>query len=336
MNKRGEGIQFNWIFVIIAGAIILGFFTMFVFKYIDLQVAKENVEISRMFSNTILALEGSSSGGGFVIPSYEDSAFNKIKMYANVAYNCSEEEASFIINNEEMSKQTLLDELVFSPDKMYINKLNTWIYPWKHPFFISNVIYLAPPEKKFFIVYDSSTQTYVDNLDIVGDYLVKDAFSITTTMNKEQIKGDYVGVIWITQTKPSIDFIKGLSKEHKKFSFVYINEKTHKVTFYENGKYGDEFDYIGDALLFGAIFSESSKSYSCSLERAKKRLKSVTKIINGRIDLVSKDETTEGCGIAYSSMKSLLDSFSSGNYFSETDILKMNDNIIGKGCNFAF
>jgi len=44
MNKRGQGVQFNWIFVIVAGAIILGFFVMFIFKFVELQEKRQDVQ----------------------------------------------------------------------------------------------------------------------------------------------------------------------------------------------------------------------------------------------------------------------------------------------------
>ena len=37
MGKRGQGMQFNWIFVVVAGAIILAMFTGFAVKYFDLR-----------------------------------------------------------------------------------------------------------------------------------------------------------------------------------------------------------------------------------------------------------------------------------------------------------
>ena len=47
MNKRGQGIQFNWIFVVIAGVIFLAFFAFFGARYYDLEQSKENAKFLR-------------------------------------------------------------------------------------------------------------------------------------------------------------------------------------------------------------------------------------------------------------------------------------------------
>jgi hypothetical protein len=332
-DKKGIGIQFNWIFVIISGAIILAFFSLFVFKYIDLQVAKEDVQISRLLSDTVLALEGASSGGGFVIPAYSDGAF-KIGVYANVNYTCARDEVSFTINDEPLSKQTLLDEVVFAPDRMYVNAINTWIYPWDYPYFNSNFIYLSPKEKRFFIYYDSSTEEYVQELALVDDFIVQEAFNVELIRSDDAIEGDDVKLVWFG-AKPSNQKIKDWNKEFESFEIIQVNPVTNKVAFYENG--WKEEHYWGDALLFGAVFSDSYEIYSCGYERSLKRLNSVTRVINGRVDLISRDETSEGCSTAYSSLQNVLTDF--GNNPNEelmNEVIRGNDNLVGKGCNFAF
>src|SRR3989344_492420 len=73
MNKRGEGEQFNWIFVIVAGSILLGFFVLFTFKYVELEEPKitfylvkdssseefvENLDISSAFRTEVVDSRG--------------------------------------------------------------------------------------------------------------------------------------------------------------------------------------------------------------------------------------------------------------------------------------
>ena len=74
MEKKGQGDQFNWIFIIIAGAVILGFFTMFIFRYIELEEKKQDIETVKFFSVGIISASSKVQvgSGGAAIDSQAD------------------------------------------------------------------------------------------------------------------------------------------------------------------------------------------------------------------------------------------------------------------------
>ena len=87
MDKKGDGEQFNWIFVIIAGSIILGFFVLFVFKFVELQEKRHDVKAVRFLGESVI---GASSklqvgSGGAAIDSNEDEGL-RFGFYTNLEH----------------------------------------------------------------------------------------------------------------------------------------------------------------------------------------------------------------------------------------------------------
>ena len=157
-NKKAQGEQFNWIFVIIAGAVILAFFGVFTMKYVQLKELQQNIDIGRNFGKSIDILQNSPIVGRERGESIDDNdkadegAF-RIGVAAEMEYYCTEEgDAKIFFNGEDRYPQTLQKEILFAPSKMKINSLDLWVLPYYFPFFITNVVYLSDPRADYFFV----------------------------------------------------------------------------------------------------------------------------------------------------------------------------------------
>src|SRR3989338_7298406 len=169
MNKKGEGEQFNWIFVIVAGSIILGFFIMFTFKYVELQEKRQDVDTVRFFGGKVIAASSrlQVGSGGAAIDSNEQEGL-RFGYNVNLGYRCSVNESAIIINKGDNAWYKLKDEVVFMDSSMKVNSLDLWILPWNYPFFVTNFIYLGDPKTTFYLVWDGSTKEFVENLDVTS------------------------------------------------------------------------------------------------------------------------------------------------------------------------
>src|SRR3989338_7107885 len=100
MNKKGEGEQFNWIFVIVAGAIILGFFIMFTFKYIELQEKRQDVDTVRFLGGKVLSASSKLEVGSgcAAVDSNEPGEGLRFGYNVNLGYSCSGKESLVLIN----------------------------------------------------------------------------------------------------------------------------------------------------------------------------------------------------------------------------------------------
>jgi len=114
-------IQFNWIFIVIVGAIILLFFTGFAMKYKDLQEQKQEIIFLNNFDKALTNLQ--SSG-------FRTSTSLDLPMDINV--DCD----SIYVNERHETSN-----LFFSSPSLK-NDVYIWYYPFEYPFIVTNFYFL--------------------------------------------------------------------------------------------------------------------------------------------------------------------------------------------------
>src|SRR3990167_6878500 len=119
--KRGQGAQFNWIFILFAGIIVLGFFSVFIFKYIELENKKASFRIVRNFNEQLNLLETSSVFGGDLI---------RLGVVTKLDFICSGDDSLVTVNDEKELTLNLGDKIVFAPNSIRDKNLGGWVYEW--------------------------------------------------------------------------------------------------------------------------------------------------------------------------------------------------------------
>ncbi len=330
MDKRGQGEQFNWIFVIIAGAIILGFFMMFTFKYIQLQEKRQDVETVRFLGEGILGVSSKLQvgSGGAAIDSNDQESGIRLGTLVDLGFICNDKDATILINGGENAYYNLDDEIVFMDNKIKLKPedgIDLWILPWNYPFHITNFIYLANSKAKFYVVYDTSSQEFVNDLDLSSIFDI----SVVTQNQLDDIKINNK-VIFFTNQKPSENDIKKL-KKNKEINFVYVNLQNNEVSFFDND-WSEPIKYYNLEQLYGAMFSNDKSNFECNVERALERVKVVAKGYSERARLLGQLDKREGC--QYSQISNALSQYSDGK-FELQEIIKQ-QNLAGAGCIWIF
>ena len=133
MNKKGVEITFNWIFVAVAGAILLMFFIYFAWKQIDLFNTLGINEVVLGIDNEINAFSTSGSSNKIV----------QIPSGVSFKFSCGE------VVYETSKKDTL--RLIYGDDILRDNYV-LWTRSWNFPFFIDNLYYASKSEKNFYVI----------------------------------------------------------------------------------------------------------------------------------------------------------------------------------------
>jgi hypothetical protein len=330
MQKKGMSVQFNWIFVIVAGVIILGFFVLFTVKYIELQDMKQNADVSKLFTNTLVYLEGQEAGAGYSIDSSSNLAF-KVGYFINLNYQCDEDSAGILINNVSNSYLPLNEEILFAPSNMQVNALDTWVLPWNYPYFVSNFVYLSSPGKKFYIKYDYNSYDFARELRINRQA----EFDVELVNDLDEVKGDDVTVLWISDVEPSLSYIKKLSNNVSNFNFMRFKPVKVKedyvvgiLDFYEDKKV-QSFKVYGEEVLYGAMFAEEADTFSCVYDRLMKRFDWGTEVFISRLDLLTRAD--QGCATIYGTSKPILNGFKENPALID-EVVKLNRKVMGESC----
>jgi hypothetical protein len=348
MLKKGMlGEQFNWIFVIVAGVMLLTFFIVFTVKYINLQEDRMDVDVARSLSLRFFGLAQSHAAGGLIIDDTEGGAYSFNPGHdVQLRYTCLGDVGEIVINgNEEFARMKVTEEIVFAPTAMSISSIDTWVYPWNHPFFVSNFIFLSPPERTYYFIGDHAT---LSNFDMYS----KVQFNVQPETNLNSIisdlKGDGRVVIFQNGGNPG-SYTSGLIQLTEKFKFfsaLYVDLTNEQVYFFKEDEWSgalpyysfvDEAGVSNDALLYSAIFSDSDLTYECGLNKAMKRLQTVSVIYALRLNLFAQTDPTPGCPMAYGSMKSQLGNFVNDPKKESAQVLNnLNNGLVGSGCKVAF
>ena len=207
MNKKGMEITFNWIFVIIAGSILLMFFIYFAWKQIGLFNEIGINEITSNINNEIDAFAVGVSSNKVV----------ELPKEVILSFKCGE------VFFKDARKDTL--RLIYG-EGIFKNNFNLWTAAWNFPFKIDNLYYASDLSRRFIIIGD---ENFFFN--------IPDKFPKFNSFNSEIKKNDVI--VDFTNSNFNIRL-----KENK---VLVVDKLKNLITFYPENKkeefYGEAMIY---------------------------------------------------------------------------------------------
>jgi hypothetical protein len=296
-NKKAQAeAQFNWIFVLIVGGVILLFFTAIVLK-------QKSVSEQKLSANIVSDLE-SIFTGAYVS---KDTSHLLDVPKLDVDFDCSRFYLGQV--NKPLGKQ-----IVFAPSKIKGTQVLTWTLEWNFPFKVVNFLLITSPEMRYVFVYDDSDSLAVDLASSINDSLPdglnfefykysSDFFSSITDKNNYKVRfvfiGDFKNVLGTGDFFPlKLSSMGG--QDLTALLVVPSQQPVKEIYFYRST--GSAFELVGDVSyaldfvqqgeqredlpsLFGAIFTDDHEFYDCAMRKAFERL--------GFVADVYKDKTSQ-------------------------------------------
>jgi hypothetical protein len=269
--------QFHWIFILIAGGLILAFF---------FTVAQRQRAISQERLQLTLATDIENIFTGAIVS--KGTAQSLPVPPQGIVFECTEGcECMFRI---ERAPRSFGDKSIFAPELLKERKIKVWAQELKLPYRATNFLYLTNPNIKYYFVHDEGDKTLLQQLTKNIPLLREDeelvAFmdyeNITTTQITALKAEEYehIKFVFLNANPPTLD------DSFRKQSFSAIKIDQQGVAFYE--KDGTRFrnvrtlSYIGLPSLYAAIFSHDHIMYSCGLRTAFRKLSYVSKLYADR------------------------------------------------------
>lgn len=285
MKKRGViEIQFNWIFVMIAGAIILLFFTMMVSKQRDVSEVRSQINFQNNLQTILVGAEIDKNTLNVVnVPNRE------------IEYSCE----GFSI----ASLGSFNQRVTFAPNliKSKTRQIITLSLDWRVPFRATNFLYVTSPEVKYYVVVDdNSDDGSIGNhlFNLLPEKLDKEIITAMPTINEGNYK---VKFIFFTthSTLPSTFDI-----DDEDVGAIRINGELDgigDISFYKGGTFSldGNAEYLKKEMLLGAVFAENKEIYDCQVEKAKESLSKVADVYLKRIEEIVSDYGSDNCGTMY-------------------------------------
>ena len=274
MEKRGVlEVQMHWIFVIIAGAIILTFFIGIVAK--QRSIARKELifditnDLDLLISVTNIA-EGSVTK--IDIPDIE------------INFDCRDYWV-------EGQKKSLQAKPVFAHDEIKGNQILLWTLAWKMPFKVDNFLYVTSPQIRY-VFYQPPSGLYAS----IPDKISRERASNLADLND---KGNYKIKFILFNKQPLELAFPGWIKKYDTIT-VSVYEDENKIEYYSYKrdrweKQGTTF-YLGEPSMIGSFFTDNIDDYNCIMDKAVRELNIISKIYAERTGLLDESNV---CPIYY-------------------------------------
>jgi hypothetical protein len=293
-KKATIEVQFNWIFVLIVGAIILVFFFGFIQKQRSLSEQK--------ISYTLLSdIESIATGAGVTKGTAQSVKMPK----RGIDFECTEE-CLCTFSSGEINKP-FHDKIMFTPTEIYGTELIMWTKEWKFPFRVTNFVYATSPSVMYFLVYSESSTNSVKLMKTVDSLLPEKVQRIKIKFDElpEAKNENYAEVRFIFLDIPDPEAVFDPSFKETKLTALAVYPNTGQLIFYDQlvknqltFEAKDSY-YFGDASMFGAMFSGDVKLYECNMKTAFERMRYISRVYKERMIFLQASMADSPCAAHY-------------------------------------
>ena len=257
-GKKGFELQFHWIFILIAGGLILAFFFSVATKQKSISQEKLELTLATDIEN-ILAGAIASRGTAQELPVPPQG----------MAFECTEGcECRFRI---ERAAKNFGDKPIFAPAFLKDKDLTVWALEMKMPYRVTNFLYITNPNIKYYFVYNEESKQFLEQITKGIPPLIQYEKITQQQMTSVKEEGYQHTKFILLNTEPTT-----LHDSFKKTGTSAIKIDDKGITFYE--KDGTKFkkvkylSYAGMPTLYAAIFAEDYTMYECGLKTAFRKL----------------------------------------------------------------
>jgi len=276
-KKRGFEIQFNWIFVLIAGTAILLFFTVIAVKQRSLSETSAKATVLKSVDAIITSASVSTdTTDQLTIPN------------SNIEVQCN---SVSLGSGVSKSYQNLI---LFSPSLIKGDKIVWQTMPFSAPFRATNLLYMTGQQVRYIIIGANAPNSLAGRVvKSLTSYLGKEFYqeyqheNIKNT-NNYKVKFIFFDNLNIKDNNFPSSLVKMQDSDVTAIKIIG-NEEKGNVEFYQknsqNGKWNSKGSspYFGKSSLIGAIYADNKEMYECNMINAIKKLNVVNKIYTNRL-----------------------------------------------------
>ncbi len=155
---------------------------------------------------------------------------------------------------------------LFAPERLDGQELYAWSYTWQLPYPITEFLYVA--DRDTMLVIDNTTSGASDAVDAFLQDL-PDGFTINVTQTgqlQERPGLENARYVLFGTNAPDISPIINITQS---------NDGLQNGTVEING---NSLDFIGKAMLYGAVFTGDVDRYSCNVDKARTRFQNISSL----------------------------------------------------------
>ncbi|MBR9676953.1 hypothetical protein GOV04_02335 [Candidatus Woesearchaeota archaeon] len=285
-KKRGAiELQFNWIFVLIVGAVILLFFFVIVTKQRDVSQLQIQADVSRR-------LESLLSGAQTVSETAQIIETPRLTL----SFDCEGYRAGGTSPIKTLSAYSL-DQIKGTQIILFSKNFNI-------PFRATNLLFVTDSQTRYIIVSDDSLGTNI--LELIPEQVDRQLISYDDLMSLEEQNSNRARFIFVNP--PNDDNItiptEFRSYKDEKVSAAKIDSVSPydygRVAYYQKqGLFLDQtasyVEYIDDPMMLAALFSQDEEVYQCNIKRALTQAMFIADLYAKRAELLANSGLADIC-----------------------------------------
>ncbi|PIN75250.1 hypothetical protein COV18_03610 [Candidatus Woesearchaeota archaeon CG10_big_fil_rev_8_21_14_0_10_37_12] len=283
MNKKGIEMQFHWIFILIAGAIILAFFFSMAYKQKALSTQKLELTLATDIENIITtALISKETAQRIPIPTQ------------GLNFDCTEFcDCAFNIDG---AQKTIIQP-IFAPEEITGTEAVLWTKAFNLPYRVTNFLYIYSPETKYyFIPTDQNAnvqllQPITTNIPPLINYEIINPEEIS-----QQINSDYENTYFVYFTGEQNYQPQPVHRSFENAKALVINQNF--VQFYKKDRNNFQLikvrPYFNQATIYAAMFSKDDIMYECGLKNAFNKLAIISQVYAERAKKLEQQLVNSG------------------------------------------
>lgn len=320
--KKGFEMQFTWIFVIIAGAIIFAFLISIVAKQKDQAEMRDDIRIKEQLANIITIASSSSDA----VNTFEHAP-------RAITFTCDEPDTSGFRVGAKGATQSLATNVVFAQQAMNGGQLYTWTTDWLLPYKGATFTYLSNKRTRYIFYRPTTNPDAIKIINWLLEVFPEQLEKVVVDENKiddELVSKGYDAYVVVqvksptgnpplqngnpTEGPPPSRTLQNdacnrpgaidpriACRNSNSPNFKSSKEEVHLITIYpdeDNFHYGKiDFvrkgalsreagfsHYYGREMLLGALFAPQKNLYQCAIRKGFERASLVTQINYGRVD----------------------------------------------------
>ncbi|PIZ51459.1 hypothetical protein COY27_03650 [Candidatus Woesearchaeota archaeon CG_4_10_14_0_2_um_filter_33_13] len=281
-KKAQIAVTFNWVYILIAGAVILLFF-------IGIVVKQKSISEENLATDVVRVMESIFTGAGV---SEKTKNFVDISGLADYTlfFGCSEGVTEYGISGKGKPVQNNIDP-IFAPLELKDTVLVLWSLPYKLPFKVIDFTFVSSRKSKIYLMGNTpfinefiNATSGFDNIEKIND-----VSEIDPARNYQFKIVDFSGGQFISQGIPS-----ALSDvdDNKVTAVVFTGQD--QVDYYQKegqmwkkkNKLPVRIISLGgerDSARFATIFAGDDKTYVCSMGKAFLRLRYLLEVYQSKL-----------------------------------------------------
>ena len=278
-NKSGQvQLTFSWIYIMLAGAIILLFFVGLVFK--QQAAAEESLafDVVQVMDSIFTGAQVSEKTKNFIDVS-------GLADYT-LSFTCEDGLSEFGIKGQSSPVQNVVDP-IFSLQEIKTTLLILWSLPYKLPFKVIDFMFVTSINTKYFILGDGNgfSEEFYNSTQDFNRVLVSDPAEINPEKNFQVRIIDLDGV-YVQSGQPIPEKLSSL--DDNKVTAISFTASNMVNYFQKEGKFWKQtnlnpvqiISLSGErnAAKYAAIFAANDKVYKCNMNKAFLRLKYLIEI----------------------------------------------------------